>query len=68
MTPRGEYNLFQEDNWLHEVTRGCSSFLTEGLEEYEFEHTDGYTYSITKETCEGTNCNIAQDAPGIVQF
>merc|ERR1712227_1040991 len=54
-----------EDNWLHEVTRGCSSFYTDGLEEYEFTHEDGYTYSITKETCEGTNCNLAHDAPEI---
>jgi len=52
------------DIWLHEVSRGCSSFITDGLVEYEADE-EGYNYAITKESCTGTNCNLATDAPDI---
>ena len=53
------------------MSRGCSSFITDGLVEYEAETEDfegnPYTYSITKESCSnGPNCNLAGDAPGNV--
>jgi len=54
-------------DWKLEVYKGCSSFKLDDLKTYEDTLEDGYTYSVTKNFCSGTNCNeehVTPEHPG----